>query len=472
MRRNVEKLVSIAEDSRLVTLDAFIRYQNAVKDREVREGEASLDAGSSVKLMTVHASKGLEFPVVFIPDASWKRGSGGDPPALLYSDQLGLASILPKETGEDRASSFIYGLMKAEQDAKELAESRRKLYVAATRARDRLIISGSYSEDKDGHNTAKKDSWLSWLIDIFDLADVERQTETAFTVAGTQCRLLMPDYVRPERQPQIPDAHWQHTITDASPQPPPLLAPPTHLPAAASGHITASQLASLGAAQHSSKPAERRFYQRQFRQPLDGTTPRLRRVSRAYEAPVPQRIIGDMVHEALRGWHLPGVSDISPILGSYAWQKGLRDAEQIETAVMQALGLLRRFERSEVYGWISAARQAGRPVYPELPFIYKTGQHITHGVMDLLFQHDDGGWRIVDYKTSSVAGGPSQIRQHAQRYHLQVAAYASAVYEQLGGVAPEIYIHYIRYGTVQLDYDACQHELARLDEFVNVDSDD
>src|SRR5690606_35474578 len=67
-RGNVEKLLAKAENSGKITLGAFEQYLSDLSAREVREGEAQMEPGNQVTLMTVHASKGLEFPVVVLVD--------------------------------------------------------------------------------------------------------------------------------------------------------------------------------------------------------------------------------------------------------------------------------------------------------------------------------------------------------------------------------------------------------------------
>jgi ATP-dependent helicase/nuclease subunit A len=95
------------------------------------EANAATDAAGSVSLMTVHAAKGLEFPVVFIVNLT--RGTGGVP------SPIRLAS------GEDDDLSVSIGEFRSGLDedeaAIELEETKRLLYVALTRARDRLYLS-------------------------------------------------------------------------------------------------------------------------------------------------------------------------------------------------------------------------------------------------------------------------------------------------------------------------------------------
>jgi ATP-dependent helicase/nuclease subunit A len=101
------------------------------------ESNAVIDAGDSVSLMTIHAAKGLEFPVVFVVNLS--RGTGGRRPAIrVVSDaEQGRAWL---SVGDFQSEAD------ADAKAKDREETKRLLYVALTRARDRLYLA---SEVKD-----------------------------------------------------------------------------------------------------------------------------------------------------------------------------------------------------------------------------------------------------------------------------------------------------------------------------------
>ena len=97
------------------------------------ESNAALDARDAVSLMTVHASKGLEFPVVFVVNMG--RGTGGiRPPVRIRTDARGDASVAIADYQSE-----------ADEDAqaREREETKRLLYVALTRARDRLYLSAT-----------------------------------------------------------------------------------------------------------------------------------------------------------------------------------------------------------------------------------------------------------------------------------------------------------------------------------------
>ena len=108
------------------------------------ESNAIIDAADAVNVMTVHAAKGLEFPVVFIVNIGKGSGTSRDDVRVVPApftddeDEAGepLVTISDHETAADR------------DDEKDVEETKRLLYVAMTRARDRLYLCGTLSEGK------------------------------------------------------------------------------------------------------------------------------------------------------------------------------------------------------------------------------------------------------------------------------------------------------------------------------------
>ncbi len=153
-RVNVEKLLMAARMAGVQGIGAFRDYLDSLLKSEPREGEAPLEAAGSVQLMTVHRSKGLEFPIVVLPDLG--RRSPNQSATWLARRPYGLALQLRSPTGEQQRP-LAYQLALAEEQRMEQAERERLLYVALTRARDYLLLSGPCA-------TRSGSDWLSWLV--------------------------------------------------------------------------------------------------------------------------------------------------------------------------------------------------------------------------------------------------------------------------------------------------------------------
>jgi ATP-dependent helicase/nuclease subunit A len=146
---NIEKLIEQTHKLSTMTLGEVVERIKDMRFREIREGEATIEESGAVRLMTVHKSKGLEFPVVWIVDATY----GGNSSKSLIATHADLGFAVDVRTDEfdtraerERAASFdLIKIIEAQMDR---AEKKRLLYVAATRARDHLIISGSLGRAK------------------------------------------------------------------------------------------------------------------------------------------------------------------------------------------------------------------------------------------------------------------------------------------------------------------------------------
>ena len=469
-RGNVEKLLALARASGRISLGAFNAYARDLTAHEVREGEAAVAVEGAVKLMSVHGSKGLEFPIVVLADASWSRGGRGSGVFALDAE-IGAACKLPAEGPEKAPDPFAWAHAGLLDGRRDLAERRRLLYVGATRAQDALIVSGSLNRCGD-------ETWLGqWLAALgVDKAELLPSSEP-FVVGAPwgQCAIhvpaLPPSYTDLTPRPadtsawDAPEVRRGEPFAGIEPALPPLVDPVPSDAQAPARVLTATQIAKLGRAPFFAPPDKGRAA---FRHSVLHDAPEPVRPLPAPDEPgIRQRIVGDVVHRALRQWLLPGEMDASQLmerLRSYAWAQNLTSAEEVEAAAEAALDLLHRFEDSEIVQRLKKADQ----VYRELPFVFHRGRHVIHGVIDLLYHttggHKGGQWYVLDYKTALVT--PAGAYKNAQRYYLQIGVYAEAVAARTGQI-PETSLYYIHPGTlVYVKPEWWQPVLAGLDDDV------
>ena len=137
-RENLKKLRALIRKVENRGYATLVRIADFLDDLAVGdESNAVVDALDSVSLMTVHAAKGLEFPIVFV--VNMHRGAGGPrAPIRVLADGYGTPSVsigdFESEADEDMT-------------ARDREETKRLLYVALTRARDRLYLAAAV---KDG----------------------------------------------------------------------------------------------------------------------------------------------------------------------------------------------------------------------------------------------------------------------------------------------------------------------------------
>ena len=122
--------------------DAFAvaRQLRRLRAAGVQLDRPTLQAGDAVTLTTIHGSKGLEWPVVVVADLGYQGGR--DEPSIALDAELGFGVRLSAEDGE-RLDPVVLSLLKVVKAAAAREEARRLLYVALTRARDRLFLTAS-----------------------------------------------------------------------------------------------------------------------------------------------------------------------------------------------------------------------------------------------------------------------------------------------------------------------------------------
>lgn len=143
---NLEKIFSFVrehERAGYYTIDRFVRDLLLLIDSEVQEGEAEPDTDDDmISIMTVHSSKGLEFPIVCVPRISETMRARTDDLEMDHELGIGIKIPSPERNGEfTKSPPFM--LIEQIFKQKDLAEYKRLFYVAATRAKDHLILSGT-----------------------------------------------------------------------------------------------------------------------------------------------------------------------------------------------------------------------------------------------------------------------------------------------------------------------------------------
>lgn len=134
-------------------LYSFISYiNNIIENKERFETISESEDTDAVKIASVHASKGLEYPVVFLVEAQRTTGSVDRRAKISYREDFGIGFKLRDPSGLALVNNPIKNAISLYQDEKNFEEELRVLYVALTRARERLFVIG---RSKD----AKEDFW-------------------------------------------------------------------------------------------------------------------------------------------------------------------------------------------------------------------------------------------------------------------------------------------------------------------------
>jgi ATP-dependent helicase/nuclease subunit A len=122
------------------------RHIRELYESEIEIPRPLLESGDAVSLMTIHKAKGLEWPVVFIPDLA--SNHSGDRQPIVVDSELGVAFQMDGEDYETTEPAILK-LIKAKQKARDREEAKRLLYVAITRAKDKVYLTASKGKGFD-----------------------------------------------------------------------------------------------------------------------------------------------------------------------------------------------------------------------------------------------------------------------------------------------------------------------------------
>ena len=165
---NLRKLARLArsyEELRGPDVEGFVRFvrdQESVGAREL-EAVAEEEGADAVRLLTIHAAKGLEFKVVVVADAGRDRAPPSSHEILALSDGRFGFRVADPITSKPRGA-YAYDAVQEARKEEERAERLRLYYVAMTRAIDRLIVSGSI----DPTRTSDETTPIGWVLGRLD----------------------------------------------------------------------------------------------------------------------------------------------------------------------------------------------------------------------------------------------------------------------------------------------------------------
>jgi len=369
-RANVEKLFAHIRRERVKRPRPLAELLDDMEALRATQSEAQApppDAGNVVRVMTIHAAKGLEFPIVFV--GALQRGTDQSKPVIAFSPSAGLgAKWRNPVTGAgqpDRAHKQIVEEIKA----REAEEENRLLYVAMTRAQDRLIL--SYAEKK------RLVGWPKLADSAIGTTRIANQVISApeaaerVPVAGRTDRLLDPPAIVSHRIAAA--AVTSIALFHGCPRKY-LLQPIGGVPAArASGKLDGEEAGE------------------DFETGPDDLAEEYKDAGIAFGAAVHQILAGE-----------PGAPDLPG-----------------------AAELASRFTRSELGQRAARATRVER----EFDFLFYFEDVVLRGQIDLWFE-EGGELIVVDYKTDRVSGDPESSEAYAlqlQIYALALERYAGRV---------------------------------------------
>jgi ATP-dependent helicase/nuclease subunit A len=452
---NLEKLAAKVNDFAGQGRHQFpdlLRWLRSAREAEAREGTAATEeeGGNSVRIMTVHKSKGLEFPVVVLPDIG--RSQRSDAPEILLHPQVGLAPRLLDEAGEEVRTGLRDRALDLNQQESE-AEFRRLFYVAVTRARDYLVLSAVQPKPAAEGNAPA--TWLHWLFaacgaDVAAPPPVLTCGGIALPVRVADTAIMTPEAAVREIAAGAPLSGAPDRSANMAGQ----LSPEAEAVLRHAGPLTGEQpgdgLQTSASRLMVCQDCPRKYYL----QSVLGL-PDLKRVPTGWDA---------LIRDPAEAEDVARESVIEPtVRGSIVHTvcERLNDPAELERLLTQAVQAyeidpnhpdvekalrepLRRYVQSDFFRRIQAARE----VHSELPFRLAAGGMMLEGFIDKVLVEADGAV-VVDFKTNQVQT-PQQIDKAAEHYRLQMQIYALAVQERLGRPVKEMILYFLTPGEARV----------------------
>jgi len=420
---NLEKLIRRAvefDDAELFTLHDYVRDLEQSVDEQTDEALAATlpEAGNVVRLMTIHQSKGLEFPVVIVADLN-RHGHGRGGSVLMHED-WGVLLQPPPEFGVKHEHLGLE-IHKFQEQTAEAEEIQRLLYVAVTRAADRLILSAGMTLDLKAVSP-----WMRLLDQHFQLGTGLLKGDPYLgslsgAGAGRECIPGILVHREPPPEPATSQSHDRLVPLRLLPElvlsaeaeafPESLRVYPT----ANDWHdlISVSQLDADAA--HSQ---ERRPFEDEDFEVID--------VPRA-----PADVVGTLFHHVLQRLDVRHPAEWPEVLAACACQLG-DDPQKIAAATSHVEPMLTRLIGSELMRDFAAADVLEREVDFILgwPLDAKSQRVLLSGQIDVLMRNSDG-WHLIDYKTGRFPPSVADAELIAP-YAVQLGVYALAAEKQLG----------------------------------------
>ncbi len=384
-----------------LTLRAFLDYVDSIEDdREWTPVQPSDD--DSVKVMTVHAAKGLEFDTVFVP------GLAKDlfPNARVQQNPMRRGSSLDVELRRDRdLLPHFDGVMNRFVDAlreQEVFEERRTAYVAMTRAKQRLFCSSAiwYGELLRAKGIGR------FLIELIAWARRTGEAELTFEgdedaevnpLAGYRQRFVRgwPGPARPDDADELFPQGWRRAALDAATQ--------SRVPEAMLAELDAGERAEYERLAGERRTLAAHLLERDVMADTGPTPPDTVSVSGLLDyGRCPKRFYWTAVRP------LPRFSGPAARIGTdvHAWIER-RSSGQASLLELDEPPDLVAEELAGEPGKVQQLREAflasrfgdAVPLYAERPFLLSFEDAVVNGRIDAIFGIPDGPWEVVDYKT-------------------------------------------------------------------------
>lgn len=415
---------------------AFVEYLNRMTENDQSPEATDAVAEDAVKFITIHSSKGLEFPVCFVAELGKKINKESKNSAVMLDRDGGINFKLFNKTPHLTRDTLRRKCFVLKESRDLIAEELRILYVAFTRARERLYLSASLDKGLDsltGKGVSNPDSYISIFYSLikeaespcFDL-EVKDLSVSAVTEEPTEAE--------PAEESAVPNSQVEEKVEAPSEKAKPLaLAEDIRLEAKAEAKLSVSMI----------RQDENGLFT--VAEKAKGEIKRPLFASEATELTAADK--GTATHLFMQFASFERAAEKG--IGAEADRlltKGFITKEQRELLNEKQIAA---FLDSALYRRICASKH----VFREKRFttelsasLFSGGSNgvLIQGVVDCFFENPDGSYTLIDYKTDRVKEGEEQTL--IDRHKTQLSFYAEALEKLTGKSVSEIFIYSLALG--------------------------
>lgn len=419
---NIYKFIEMTNDFQAEhnkSLEDYIDYLERLKESSESEGIIQSEEDDAVKLLTIHGSKGLQFPLVIIPEMakSHKHSSSN----ILYAKELGIG-IKSKE------SEGLFQLIKKDKQESEDEELSRILYVAMTRAEEMLIL-GCFGKNS-GFKKMIKDYLPSDKYRI--LSDIDMEKEAYIPVKTLGDNLTVSD-VKSTSLPLLYDL----------------------------GGYNSKEFISFNISQYQKfKICRRLFYLEHYwglKLGMMQESDEIEDIDYDFDLKEETKILkghekGNIVHEFCHKYR-DGM-DVDNLLLEIVNSYGIEYNQGLEEEI-----------RPYVDNYMKIHREDYDEIYTERPFYLAVGDKYIKGIIDRI-TIKEGNIEIVDFKTNRLWNKNKLI----ELYEPQLQLYAYAVEKILGQSVAKSKIVFLENGDVaevDISKDKLEENFNRIRDFID-----
>lgn len=433
LRALLDKASSFAEtDSGLFS---FLNYVELLKTKEIPTGQVSIigEGENVVKLMTIHKSKGLDYPIVFVGGLGRKFRNSTDNSKVSFHKDIGIGINLYNFEEKWRKKSLIQNIIAKKKHIEDMEEEIRILYVAYTRAIDKLVLFGTMRDVNTNLPLYRQRK----IVDVYDAGSY---FDMILPTALSQMKAVIHN---PEElvSKAVDELKVKSGVKEE------LIKTRTEIRDSIRKKLEYRYPHEMESKQKSKYSVSEINSDRSLNVNIQLEIPKALSITK--EKGLTHAEIGSLYHLLLE--HIPfscagtGKEDITveETISMLIEREFIfpEEAKEIKT------DLVSKFLKSSIAMRMKTAEQKGK-LYKELPFTLKTEvngtEALVQGIIDCCFE-EDGEYVLVDYKTNNMRNqGEAEQNRLIDTYKKQIEIYRKAISRIKGKNVKESYLYMIK----------------------------